>query len=195
MRAWGRAGWAGRTAPGRAIRRGGVPPVMKNRLHGAGRMGKVFYYMENHLMTNACRTVLLAAVGGLLAAGCATPAHRIKQNPELFASFPPAAQENVRQGRIEVGYTKDMVRIALGRPGRVAVRTTQSGTAEIWIYTSVEYRTAFEPGGGGYWYRDRAGRLRHVAAWAGLGVQERHENDLVRVEFDGNTVTAIEILR
>jgi len=74
----------------------------------------------------------------LLAAGCATPASRIRRNPDLFASFPAAAQELIRQGRIELGFNPDMVRMALGAPDRTYRRTTAAGETLVWAYLGYE---------------------------------------------------------
>jgi hypothetical protein len=134
-------------------------------------------------------------LGALLLAGCATPEHRIKQNPALFASFPPEVQTNVRAGRIEVGYTKAMVRMALGAPQRVHTRTTQAGAAEIWIYTDVAYRSRIEPVESTYWYRDRRGDLHPGSQLMWADMQQRYEYAMLRVEFDGDKVKAIEALR
>ena len=67
-------------------------------------------------MKTLCR--LLAALFLLaLMPGCAsTPAQRIAQNQELFDSFPVADQARIRGGQIDLGYSPDMVRIALGTP-------------------------------------------------------------------------------
>ncbi|MGD9782826.1 MAG: hypothetical protein AB7V14_11870 [Kiritimatiellia bacterium] len=52
----------------------------------------------------------------LLLAGCATPERRIEQNRDLFDSLPVADQARIRGGKIDLGYTPDMVRIAFGEP-------------------------------------------------------------------------------
>lgn len=82
-------------------------------------------------------SVLLAAALSvlLLLSACATsPERRISRNPELFASFPADVQENIREGRVDIGYTKDMVRLALGEPNRVVTRRTADEVHESWIY-------------------------------------------------------------
>lgn len=77
---------------------------------------------------------LLLMVAALVVAGCASPASRIRRNPELFASVPAADQELIKQGNIAIGFTPDMVRLALGEPDFIARRTDRSGTSEIWRY-------------------------------------------------------------
>jgi hypothetical protein len=140
---------------------------------------------------------LLAAMAGLVwLAGCATtPEGRIARDPALFATFPPEVQANVRQGKIAVGYTKDMVALALGHPQRMHNRTTQAGTTEIWSYTGVEYSSQMEPVETGAWYRDRRGHWRRTSDLAWVDVRHTHEYVVLRVEFEGDKVKAIETLR
>lgn len=83
-----------------------------------------------------------AAIAAILIAmlGCASPESRVKERPRLFASFPVEVQEKVRQGHVEVGFTKDMVLIAQGTPDRRVAQMDATGTVdESWIYTDVYY--------------------------------------------------------
>ena len=73
------------------------------------------------------RSACLALPFLLLLAGCATPARRIEQNRELFDSLPVAAQARIRGGQIDLGFTPDMVRIALGEPHRQTLRRSAEG--------------------------------------------------------------------
>ena len=77
--------------------------------------------MKTIAKTFLCLGVLL----GLTA--CSTPESRIKKNPELFNSFAPEVQAKVREGEIDIGFTQDMVRIALDRPDRSYTRSTAGG--------------------------------------------------------------------
>lgn len=82
----------------------------------------------------------LAALGVALAAGagCTSPESRIQRNPEVFARLSPTEQEMIRHGQVGLGFTPEMVKLALGDPDRVLQRTDQSGTSEIWSYVSYE---------------------------------------------------------
>jgi len=92
--------------------------------------------------------LMLVAVAAL--AGCSTPATRIRANPQLFASIAPADQELIRQGQVAIGFTPDMVQLALGRPDAIAQRVDASGTSEIWRYQSFDNSsTVFISGGWG----------------------------------------------
>jgi len=70
----------------------------------------------------------------VLLAGCSTINSRIRANAAVFDSLPPAAQENLRKGIVEVGYTPEMVYIAMGDPHEK--RSTRSGNRDrmTWIY-------------------------------------------------------------
>lgn len=76
----------------------------------------------------------LALVVLALAAACSTPADRINRDPELFSSFPPEAQAKIREGKIELGFTKPMVEMALGRPDERYSRRSAEGPLEVWGY-------------------------------------------------------------
>ena len=127
--------------------------------------------------------------------GCATPESRIRQNPQLFGSFPPDVQEKIRQGHIALGFNQDAVRMALGDPDRVFQRITTNHVADVWSYNSYDYRT--DP--------QFITILSPVSDIRGLGVitpnivmvdvQHRVEYEALRVEFEGDQVKAIEAVK
>lgn len=80
---------------------------------------------------------VLALAAGLLCACATAPtrAQRIKANAQEFSSFPPDVQANIRAGRIETGYTPDMVLMAFGEPKRRYTETSERGVTEVWTYT------------------------------------------------------------
>ena len=136
--------------------------------------------------------VLLALLAMM---GCATPESRIRQNPQLFGSFPPDVQEKIRQGHIALGFNQDAVRMALGDPDRVFQRITTNHVADVWSYNSYDYRT--DP--------QFITILSPVSDIRGLGVitpnivmvdvQHRVEYEALRVEFEGDQVKAIEAVK
>jgi len=66
-----------------------------------------------------------------LCEGCV--AIRIANNRTAFDSLTPGEQANIKQGRVAVGYTEDMVYMALGTPGNVMKNDV---TNEVtWEYT------------------------------------------------------------
>jgi hypothetical protein len=140
----------------------------------------------------AWRGILLL---GLLAAGCvSTPARRIERNAELFKTLPPEVQANLRQGRIEVGYTKDMVYLALGGPQRVFARKTATAETTIWSYSRAAYSSDMQPIPATTWYRDRHGRLHPAFDWVWVDAGRASEYEAMRVEFAGDKAIAIETL-
>lgn len=148
-------------------------------------------------MARTWTKALLLGVGMLLAWGCAsTPERRISRNRALFDTFPPEAQEKVRRGEVDLGFSPDMVRLALGEPERVYRRTTEAGEAEVWDYTGGGRRlpvtTSFGLGiGGGVGGGVGVGTGAGVSVPVGSGQAER----ALRVEFRNGAVSALETLQ
>ncbi|ACB77470.1 hypothetical protein [Opitutus terrae] len=121
----------------------------------------------------------------LFGAGCATPDSRIQKQQAAFDSWPADVQQKVRAGKVDVGFTPDMVRVALGEPDRVMSRTTDRGQAEGWVYMDKGPKFSFGLG---------MGTMRGSSAYAGgvtLGDDWRDE-EVLRVIFEGGKVSAIE---
>ncbi len=135
---------------------------------------------------------LILPLALLLLMGCATPESRIHRNQEYFDTLPEAAQTRIRSGQIDLGFTPEMVRIALGEPQRRVLRRTPAVEAEIWYY--LDTLRSYE--------RQRAdldglrisgpGGLRAVSGSAWVNVMHEREVVRARVEFQGGVVIAIE---
>lgn len=69
-----------------------------------------------------------------LVAGCSTVDSRIAKNRAEFSSWPPAVQDKVVAGKIDLGFTPEQVLMALGEPDRRFTRTTADGTTAVWSY-------------------------------------------------------------
>ena len=140
-------------------------------------------------------TAAVAAVLLALLAGCATPdtpETRIQQNFGVFAGFQFPVQEKIRQGQIDVGFTPDMVSMALGKPARVVTKQTAAGTTEIWSYATVVYQREMAPGPGVMMVPGRAGPRPY---YRDPGWMERPTwVETMRVEFRGGNVASIETL-
>lgn len=79
--------------------------------------------------------VLSAACALAIFAGCrssSTPATRMQEKSAVISSLPDEQQKKIAGGVVEVGYTADMVYVALGRPSTVSVST--DGKVGIWTY-------------------------------------------------------------
>lgn len=132
---------------------------------------------------------VLAALAALVLAGCSTVASRIRQDPAAFANLTPARQDLIRHGRIAIGFTKEMVELALGDPDHITTRTTAKGVTEIWRYTTYETPDGMPLYSG--WYQRRY-------CWGDplfpyyLDYPGRRERDHYRVTFKGGKVVAIE---
>ena len=131
----------------------------------------------------------------LAAAGCATPAARIKANPQLFASFAPDVQAKVRQGEVALGFSRDAVRMALGDPARIYRRATTNDVNEVWAYTAFDYRTTPQYATVIAPVTDPSPNAAFVPGVVLVDIQQRNEYEVLRVEFAGDRVTAIEALK
>lgn len=138
---------------------------------------------------------LLLALGALLLAGCETVDTRISKNPQLFASLDAATQEKIKQGIIDIGYTEDMVYLALGAPDQKREARTAAGSQTTWVYSTYFERydgTRFA----GYHrrvYFDRylnTYRVYYQPVYADVYRPEVEER--IRVTFQNGKVTIIE---
>ncbi|GJQ57066.1 MAG: hypothetical protein HKUEN07_36350 [Rhodocyclaceae bacterium] len=86
-----------------------------------------------------CLTLLLLAFA---LAGCSTFEKRAEQKADVYSRLDAATQGKLKQGLVEIGYSPDMVYIALGSPDQRNETVTAQGRKEIWIYNSyyTEYR-------------------------------------------------------
>lgn len=138
------------------------------------------------------RTLSLAVVllaGASFWAGCSTPESRIRAQPALFASLAPSDQEKIKSGQVAVGFSQEMVKLALGDPDRIWVRTDASGTNEVWSYTTYESES------GVYLYRGYYHRYYHLHDPFYpyfMGVSNRREREQIRVQFADGRVTVVE---
>ncbi len=119
---------------------------------------------------------LLGATAIALAA-CSTTDSRIRRHQALFDGYPPEVQHDIRNGVIEIGYSPEMVLMALGKPDRRTEVQTGDGTAEIWTYRKNVPGFAIGMGSGGY-VSSRVGVGTHVT----VGEPARSEDQAV-VEF------------
>ena len=125
-------------------------------------------------------------LGALLAcAGCSSVDSRVKDNDSAFRAWPVSIQEKVRAGEVEMGFTREMVEVALGKADRRASRTTDRGEAEVWVYNKSGPRFSVGLGLGSS--RGSTG----IGGGVTLGDDFRDEENM-RVIFEGGIVTAIE---
>lgn len=141
---------------------------------------------------------LSAAVAALVLAGCQTVESRIKEKPEVFASVDRATQEKIKQGIIDLGYTEDMVYLALGNPDQKRESITANGRTLTWIYST--YYTRYDGTEMVGYHRRvyfdpylRAYRLYYSPVFADTYREDREER--IRITFTDGKVSAIEQAR
>lgn len=124
----------------------------------------------------------------MVASGCANVDSRVQKHQAAFNSWPADVQGKVRAGKVEVGFTQEMVRVALGEPDRMISRTTDHGVAEGWVYFDKGPKFSFGVG---------VGSARgHSAFGGGVTVgDEWRDDEKLRVIFEGGRVSAIETRR
>lgn len=129
--------------------------------------------------------LLFSVLVVFLAASCANVDSRVRKQQAAFDSWPAEVQQKVREGKVEVGFTQEMVNVALGKPDRVMSRTTDRGVEEGWVY--MDKGPKFSIGLG-------LGSARGSSAFGGgvtVGDDWRDE-EVLRVMFQGGKVSAIE---
>lgn len=97
-------------------------------------------------------SIVLCTAVALALAACSTTGSRIRERQALFDSYPEHVQQNLHSGVIEVGYTPEMVLIALGEPDRKADVVTPDGDSQLWT-----------------WWRSSPGIGFGVGSWSSLG--------------------------
>lgn len=128
-------------------------------------------------------------------AGCSTFEKRADEKSAVFASLDSDAQEKLSQGIVELGYTPDMVYIALGSPDTKSERTTATGTELTWVYRSYysEYNGTHTVGYRRYLHYNPKTKS-YIVHYEPVQVdlyQDRSE-DRIRITFSDGKVSVIE---
>ncbi len=139
--------------------------------------------------------LLFAGAALLLAAGCQSVESRIKEKPDVYANVDKATQDKIKQGIIDLGYSEDMVYIALGNPDQKRESKTAAGSSVTWIYNT--YYTRYEGSTMAGYYRRvyydpylRTYRLYYHPVFADTYSEDKEER--IRIVFTNGKVTAIE---
>lgn len=128
-------------------------------------------------------------------AGCSTVDSRIKEKPDVFTKLDPVIQAKIKQGIIDLGFTPDMVYIALGKPDEIRERTGGGGRETVWKYNTYydRYDGTVHAGYRRFVYWDpqiRAYRIYYEPVYANLHSEQKET--YIRVTFRDDKVTAIE---
>lgn len=135
------------------------------------------------------------AIALLLVAGCSTVESRIEEKSAVFNALPIETQARIKQGLIDVGFTQDMVYIAMGKPDRVIDRAVEAGAQTVWIYNSYyqEYQGSHFAGYHRRVYYDpRIKAYRVYYEPARVDVYRERTEEVARVVFTGGKVSSIE---
>jgi hypothetical protein len=132
---------------------------------------------------------LLAGLALILAAGCSTLESRIRSQQAAFDAWPPAVQEKIRAGQIDLGFTLAMVQVALGDADRTYTRATDRGTSEVWVYFDHSPKISVGVGVG-----SSSGSTAYGGSMV-VGNEGFRDNEVLRVIFEGGKVVAVESRR
>jgi hypothetical protein len=80
-----------------------------------------------------------AALGlAVLFAGCESTGRtaRIQEKSAVYASLTADQKKAIDDGVLQLGFTSDMVYLALGNPDKVKSKDTTEGRVEMWTYTN-----------------------------------------------------------
>lgn len=131
----------------------------------------------------------------LLLPACSTVESRIKEHESLFTALPAETQQRLREQRITVGDSKDMVYIALGEPDVQQTRVESTGVSrDVWSYLGVYYTRD------SVWYypHHRRSHSDHPFGQYYHGpesVDVQHEYEALRIEFEQGKIRAIDQTR
>lgn len=132
---------------------------------------------------------ILALVSLAFLAACSTPESRIADKRAVFDQFPADVQQKVRAGQVDVGFTKEMVLLALGEPDRQFTRKTEAGDTEVWGYHDHQPQFSFGLGIGS------GGRHSGVGGGIAMSSGGYDPEEKIRVEFREGRVTAVDHLK
>jgi len=131
-------------------------------------------------------TLLVLAAVTLLAACASTPESRIADHYGVFAEFPPDVRQKIRAGQVDLGFTPEMVQLALGKPARQFTSKNENGEAETWVYHKTGPRFGFGFGVASFG-RHSATSVGVATSTGGYDPEER-----MRVEFRNGVVSAVD---
>jgi hypothetical protein len=134
--------------------------------------------------------ILLATLA--VVAGCSTPQSRARANPEMLESFPPEVRAKVEAGEIDLGFTEEMVLMALGKPDRRYSELTEHGQTIVWGYHERRLGSGLSVGVGTGMGRARGGSVYGGGVSVGTGGGRMRPEEKTRVTFSEGQVIAIQ---
>lgn len=82
-----------------------------------------------------------AALAALLPAACSTVSTRVDERPAAFHKLPPADRQLVEEEKIRVGFDKDAVYLAWGKPDYIKPGLSAGKPSETWTYMGYRQET------------------------------------------------------
>jgi len=135
--------------------------------------------------------LITVCAAALLSAGCST-SRRIREYNALYNTYPSDARKEIRKGKVEIGFTSDMVLMALGKPDRKYFRKTDAGEVLVWAYSRRETRSEKQKVTGTFRFRDKDRRFQTATDTVVVDVDRYIEYDHMRVELKDDRVVAVE---
>lgn len=126
-----------------------------------------------------------AAFFALSLAGCGGIKSRISDNQRLFATYPPETQAQIQNGRIDHGFTEEMVYMAKGKPSEKSSIERDGRKIAVWKYARP--RPPGPPG-------SHSGALSSPYGYPGFGpgpsqpVPMFYDRSYFKVEFENGKV-------
>jgi hypothetical protein len=140
--------------------------------------------------------VLIGAVA--LLAGCSTVQSRIEEKQHVYNTLDPQTQSKIREGVIDIGYTPDMVYMAMGQPDERRTKVTSDGEEMTWIYSQYwqQYEGSRLAGYRRVVFYDPAVRAYRVYLQpVHADIYSEREEERTRVVFKDGRVSSIEQLK
>ena len=135
--------------------------------------------------------------GALLLGACSSVGTRIQQNASLFYSLDANTRAKIAHGDIDLGFTPQMVYIALGQPDVKRQSVSAQGVTETWIYRTYYDYPAWGPGWGpgwGYhrWFAPYGGAWRVYWQPMYFDAYPGYAQDNIRVTFKNGRVVMVD---
>lgn len=139
--------------------------------------------------------LIVAALAVLGLAGCSTVRSRIQEKQHVFNTLDPQTQAKIQQGLVDLGYTTDMVYMAMGRPDETRDQVTNQGHETTWIYNNYwqQYEGSRLVGYRRHVYYDQIARAYRVYYYPiRQEIYSERTEERTRVIFKDGRVAAIE---
>ena len=138
----------------------------------------------------------LSLAAALAATGCTSAVDsRIHQRQAQYNTLDPVSQTNIRNGQVDLGFTPDMVYMALGEPTRREQKLVADGVQMTWVYeayyselvgtANVAYRRQIV-------YNPRSRTYAIFVEPAPAEAYAVHPQDRVKIQFTNGKVSSIE---